>query len=141
METNLWRRLGICVCLAFFFIGTIILFFKRDNSPNSNREDLSKGQTNGVDIKTIRDREDSFRSSKFSDPLLSKATFRYLQPFLQAIPQTVTQTEPPNFLTDVKNPCFAMAENYINVGNIDLDTAIKMGFEVNCLPYVYLAGR
>ena len=79
-------------------------------------------------------------SLRQSYPGLAKATYRYIRPFLLATPQTVTSTQPPSFLTDVKNPCFAMDNNYINVGGISLATAIEMGYQIKCLPYVYLAG-
>ena len=74
------------------------------------------------------------------DPALQHAVFRDLRPFLLATPSTVTGTLPPLFLTDVKNPCFALDKNYINVGNINLTTAIRLKYEVRCLPGVYLAG-
>ena len=68
-------------------------------------------------------------------------TYTRLHPFLLSTPKTVMQTSPPKFLTDVKNPCFAIDNNFINIGNINLSYALKMNYEIRCLPYVYIAGK
>ena len=71
----------------------------------------------------------------------SDITYTQIHPFLLSTPKTVMQTTPPKFLTDVKNPCFAMDNNFINVGNINLTYALKMKYEIRCLPYTYVAGE
>ena len=73
--------------------------------------------------------------------LENNITYIKLHPFLLSTPKTVMRTTPPKFLTDVKNPCFAIDNNFINIGNINLSYALKMNYEVRCLPYVYIAGK
>ena len=68
-------------------------------------------------------------------------TYTKLHPFLLSTPKTVMRTTPPKFLSDVKNPCFAIDHNFINIGNINLSYALKMNYEIRCLPYVYIAGK
>ena len=71
----------------------------------------------------------------------NEITFTDLQPFLLSTPKTVMRTSPPQFLTDVKNPCFAMDNHYMNVGNINLSYALKMKYEIRCLPFMYIIGK
>ena len=68
-------------------------------------------------------------------------SYTNLHPFLLSTPKTVMRTSPPKFLIDVKNPCFAIDHNFINIGNINLSYALKMNYEIRCLPYVYLVGK
>ena len=75
------------------------------------------------------------------DPALAHAVYRDLRPFFLAYPRGVTRVLPPIYLKDVKNPCFAMDQNYINIGNINLTTALNLNYEIKCMPGAYLAGK
>ena len=52
----------------------------------------------------------------------------------------VLSLDTPHFLTDVKNPCFALTDDKVNVGSITISTALEEGYNIQCLPYVFLAG-
>ena len=87
--------------------------------------------------KTLTWSEEDYKGSHH---VLRHATFRDLRPFLSSTETSVMGTQPPIYLADVKNPCFALTDGYINVGNISVMAALLMEFEVRCLPAAYIAG-
>ena len=89
------------------------------------------------DYQTFSFSEDKYRNT--SD-LLRYATFTDLRMFLLSTETSVEMATPPQYLADVKNPCFALMPGYVNVGNISMLVALELDLEVRCLPAVYIAG-
>jgi hypothetical protein len=57
------------------------------------------------------------------------------------VTDAVLRLRPFQYLTDVKNPCFALKDGRWNIGNITIKTAINNGYEIRCFPKVLLAGK
>ena len=53
----------------------------------------------------------------------------------------IIQAPTISYLNDLKNPCFAIDKFDRNAINITTSEAIRLGLDIHCLPYAYLAGK
>ena len=119
-----------CTCLFFILCALSILLKLMLN--------LAMAPASVMDFRALVWSKEEFTRNNPQMP--QHAIYRDLRPFLRATEKSVTGTKPPIYLADVKNPCFALTDGYINVGNIDVMTALQMELEIRCVPAVYVAG-
>ena len=63
-----------------------------------------------------------------------------IQKFLKSDPDNIMDTEKMEFLSDVRNPCFAENDNWNGNGELTLKLALDEKWKIHCLPAFYLAG-
>ena len=134
LKKSKWLAFVIFVGLVYF----IQVKYREILRKKENTEENTQGK---IDTFTQRVDDNENRDQKTTDASPSNLTYSQIHHFLLSTPQTVVRSNPPNFLTDVKNPCFAIGEHFVNIGNIDLSYALEKDYEIRCLPYVYIAGK
>ena len=63
-----------------------------------------------------------------------------IQKFLKSDPDNIMDTEKMEFLSDVRNPCFAESDYRVDQGKMTLKLALDEKWRIHCLPAFYLAG-